>query len=212
MALKGGGNNFGIVTRFDLQAFPQGDFWGGSILYDDSASPGLLKAFSGLDQSTGFDQYAALILSFSYVQSTNFFVASANIEYTKPEVNPATFQPFTNLKPQLSNSMRISNQTDFTTEFIQFQPKGRRCAAHLTHRGTSQTENLHADQRVIKTALPDKHIRKQPSIPRIGLHHVQKRLPGPVQHHEFQPLAHSPAHSSGNNIQVCIQRRKLARA
>lgn len=126
LALKGGGNSFGIVTRFDLHAFPQGDFWGGSILYDDSASLGLLKAFSDLDDTVEFDQYAALILSFSYVQSSNFFVASTIIEYTKPEVNPATFKPFTDLQPQLSSTMRISNQTDFTTEFIQFQPNGRR--------------------------------------------------------------------------------------
>ncbi|KAL4071814.1 FAD-binding domain-containing protein [Scleroderma citrinum] len=32
-ALKGGFNNFGIVTRFTLKAFPQGQVWGGTITY-----------------------------------------------------------------------------------------------------------------------------------------------------------------------------------
>lgn len=125
VALKGGSNNFGIVTRFDLRAFPQGDFWGGSILYDDSASPQLLEAFVDLNKAVGFDEYAALILSFSYVSATGF-VAAGNIEYTKPVVNPPTFQPFTSIQPQYFNTMRISKQTDFTNEFIQFQPNGRR--------------------------------------------------------------------------------------
>jgi hypothetical protein len=35
-ALKGGNNNFGIVTRFDLRAFPQGEIWAGHTY----ASPG----------------------------------------------------------------------------------------------------------------------------------------------------------------------------
>ena len=126
LALKGGSNNFGIVTRFDLVAFPQGDFWGGSIIYDDSASPALLDAFAQLNKAVGFDEYAALILSFSYVSGGTGFLASANIEYTDPIVNPPTFQPFTSIQPQYANTMRISNQSDFTTEFIQYQPNGRR--------------------------------------------------------------------------------------
>lgn len=119
-------NNFRVITRFDLRSFPQGDFWGGKIVYDDSTSP-LLKAFSELNKAVGFDEYAALILSFTDVASTGFF-ASANIEYTKPVPNPPAFQPFTLLQPQFTNSMRIFNQTDFTTEFIEFQPNGSRYA------------------------------------------------------------------------------------
>lgn len=126
LALKGGSNNFGIVTRFDLKAFPQGQFWGGSILWADSTSPQLLKAFADLDKADGFDEYAALILSFSYMASSSSFIAAGNIEYTKAIANPPTFQPFTSLQPQYSNTMRISNQTDFTTEFIQYQGNGRR--------------------------------------------------------------------------------------
>ena len=125
LALKGGSNNFGVVTRFDLEAFPQGDFWGRSILYDDSTSPQLFQAFANLNKATGFDEYAALILSFSYVSSTGF-TASGNIEYTRPVINPPTFQHFISAEPQFANSMRISNQTDFTTEFVKYQFSGRR--------------------------------------------------------------------------------------
>jgi FAD/FMN-containing dehydrogenase len=43
-ALKGGGNNFGIVTNFKLNAFPQGDLWGGQRVYLEDQFPKNLDA------------------------------------------------------------------------------------------------------------------------------------------------------------------------
>ncbi|KAF1963610.1 oxidoreductase FAD-binding protein [Byssothecium circinans] len=124
-ALKGGSNNFRVVTRFDVSAFEHGNFWGGSIIYNDSASPALLQAFVDLNKDHGYDEYAALMQSHAFVTGMGF-VAAANIEYTKPTENPETFQAYTNAQPQLGNTMRISNQTDFTDEFVALIPNGRR--------------------------------------------------------------------------------------
>lgn len=38
-ALKGGGNNFGIVTRFDLMAFPASPIWNGSTTHPEGDDP-----------------------------------------------------------------------------------------------------------------------------------------------------------------------------
>lgn len=47
-ALRGGGSNFGIVTRFDLDSVPYDKFWGGAISYDISQLDVLIPAFAEL--------------------------------------------------------------------------------------------------------------------------------------------------------------------
>ncbi|KAB8293468.1 hypothetical protein EYC80_007778 [Monilinia laxa] len=43
-ALKGGSNNFGIVTWFDMRTFSQGKKWAGLIIYPISALDKNLEA------------------------------------------------------------------------------------------------------------------------------------------------------------------------
>lgn len=47
-ALKGGSNNFGIVTRFDIKSFESGPFWGGVVVYPLSTMPEQVTAFVNL--------------------------------------------------------------------------------------------------------------------------------------------------------------------
>lgn len=65
------------------------------------------------------------MLSFSSVAVVGEF-ASANLQYTKPTAEPAAFQAFSATQPQLTNTTRISSQTDFVTEFVTHQGPGRR--------------------------------------------------------------------------------------
>lgn len=125
LALKGGSNNFGVVTRFDLKAFAQGKFWGGLILYPISTAPAQITAFSDFNNGTHYDVYASLITSFAYASGLGYAILG-NLQYTKPVVNPPVFQPLTGIDPQYSNSMRISNLTDFTDELNTFTPNGNR--------------------------------------------------------------------------------------
>ena len=47
-ALKGGSNNFGVVTRFDMRSFESGKFWGGFVVYPLSTMQKHVDAFVGL--------------------------------------------------------------------------------------------------------------------------------------------------------------------
>lgn len=129
-ALKGGSNNFGVVTRFDLRTFAQGKFWGGVIEYPISTAPAQITAFSNFAGATDYDIYASLITSFAYTSAPGYAIVN-DIEYTQPIVNPEVFHPQTGIEPQYANTMRVSNLSDFANELSAFSPNGNRYAQFI---------------------------------------------------------------------------------
>lgn len=125
-ALKGGSNNFGIVTRFDLKTHPQGQLWGGFIAYPSSTIPQQLSAFESFMQSAKSDPYAEIICAIGYVGAYQMVVVSIGLHYTKPVANPPIFRPFTAIQPQLKSTIRIGNNIDFVNEVESNQAKNSR--------------------------------------------------------------------------------------
>ncbi|KAL8786217.1 MAG: hypothetical protein Q9213_002906 [Squamulea squamosa] len=126
VALRGGSNNFGVVTRFHLRTFPQAPFYGGQVFYQIDTAPEQIAAFAEFAGADDFDENASLITSFSYTEQGGAIQNS--IKYTSAETNtkPAVFQPFFRIGNQLGQTMRVSNVTDFTTEQGKFSPDGFR--------------------------------------------------------------------------------------
>ena len=125
-ALKGGSNNFGIVTRFDLQTYPQGQLWGGFIAYPSSTVPQQLSAFQSFMQSAKSDPYAEIICAIGYVGAFKSVVVSVGLHYTKAVMNPPIFEPFMAIQPQLNDTMRIGDNIDFVNEVESKQARNSR--------------------------------------------------------------------------------------
>ncbi|KAF8124590.1 hypothetical protein EV363DRAFT_1403151 [Boletus edulis] len=65
-ALKGGLNNFGIVTRFTIKTFPQTQVWGGLITYTEGVLDQVNQATANF-ATDNTDPKAAIITSYNYL-------------------------------------------------------------------------------------------------------------------------------------------------
>ncbi|KAF8970541.1 hypothetical protein BDZ97DRAFT_1694265 [Flammula alnicola] len=88
--LKGGQNNFGIVTKFTLKAFPETQVWGGSIINLGSTIPDI-KAATANFQTSVTDPKAAIIISYSYMAAV---IAVQQLFYDAPTRPPGIFDDF----------------------------------------------------------------------------------------------------------------------
>lgn len=125
-ALKGGSNNFGVVVSFDLQTFPQGDFFGGTRIFQIDTLSQQLQAFNTFMQPANFDEKATAISGYIYDGAIGAQLVSVEVEYSSPVSDPVALQPFLNISGAVQDTMRISTLLDFVTELAADEPLGTR--------------------------------------------------------------------------------------
>ncbi|KAK5086081.1 hypothetical protein LTR70_007316 [Exophiala xenobiotica] len=124
-ALRGGGNNFGLVTNFKFRAFPMGKIWGGAVGWLPDAFPALIKAFYNLGKNSETDPKAATILSFSATGSALGNIAQTLLSYSLPQVVPPILAEFAAVPNAIYNTTSIRSISNYSEGFATW-PAGSR--------------------------------------------------------------------------------------
>lgn len=112
MALKGGGNNFGIVTSYLLQAYQQGDIWGGNLEFDATPenTAALLTALRNFTENYT-DGKAGIIMTAERTLVTVVDIWILFLYYNGPEPPQGVFDSFLAIKPTI-NSCKTQRYSD----------------------------------------------------------------------------------------------------
>ncbi|RAQ98719.1 FAD-binding domain-containing protein [Stemphylium lycopersici] len=115
-ALRGGGNNFGLVTKFDVAAVPRDPtMWGGMRTYLSTAFPALIQAYYNLGVNAVEDGKAHQILSFGWGGDQLGPVANVEMEYSDPIPNAAIFNEYNAIKGAIRDQTAIRSLAELTS-------------------------------------------------------------------------------------------------
>lgn len=116
-ALKGGSNNYGIITRFDLKTHAGPQVYAGTINYNSSTVPQFMDALDLYFRSPeGIDDPASAILPNIFIDpGTGNLSVSALIFHNG--IDGAPFRNFTAI-PMVSNTAKVRVFADFMAETV----------------------------------------------------------------------------------------------
>ena len=123
--LRGGMNNFGIVTQFTSRAVPQGKILSGSKTYAFDKRDALIEQAYQLTTTWSNDTNMAFWYDMGYDQRSGNYTLAFNRAYTAPERHPLPFRALDRI-PSTSSTVRIDWQSNFSLEVAEATPPGLR--------------------------------------------------------------------------------------
>ncbi|KAJ6190234.1 hypothetical protein N7519_000255 [Penicillium mononematosum] len=101
-ALRGGGNNFGLVTKYNMYTIPSPKMYGGARTFLETEFPQVINAWINVINNATVDGNAQQYVAFLQTQGMN--LASAELTYVKNDPNPEIFKQYRNISAISDNS------------------------------------------------------------------------------------------------------------
>ncbi|EFX03777.1 FAD-binding domain containing protein [Grosmannia clavigera kw1407] len=116
LALKGGSNNFGIITRFDVLTFPSNRMWYSLLQYEynNTVLEAQAQAFSRFMEPANFDSAAMMGIFIDYVGGA-YSITDA-LWYADDVVMPPVYNGFTEI-PNMGGVAELATVADVVDTF-----------------------------------------------------------------------------------------------
>ncbi|KAF3053543.1 hypothetical protein E8E11_011584 [Didymella keratinophila] len=115
--LKGGNNNFGIVTQFKFRTFKYDGMWGGLVIYPETTIQDQFKALVNFSDNMDKNPKSAAIVIPLYQSRTGMELILNSYDHTEPVVRPAAFHEFLAIPGNISDTTAVTNMSDLAAAF-----------------------------------------------------------------------------------------------
>jgi len=114
-ACRGGGNNFGIITNFQVKVYPRGEVLGGQVTHNEKYTDQVLAELYELTVKLNADPKMSFSSRFLYNQLEDIFQFRLTQEYDAPIINPPVFDRL-NAIPSEANNLKVGLSSVFVAE------------------------------------------------------------------------------------------------
>jgi len=109
--LKGGNNNFGIVTQFKFRTFKYDGMWGGLVIYPESTIQDQLKALSRFTDNVDSNPKSTVIVMPVYQSSLDAHLILNAYDHTEPVARPAAYDEFLAIPGNISDTTALTDMS-----------------------------------------------------------------------------------------------------
>ncbi|KAG7417235.1 hypothetical protein LZL87_007037 [Fusarium oxysporum] len=114
--LKGGSNNFGIVTNFTMKAIKSDKVWGGMTFFPKQVIPGAIEALSAFTDNVPNDIHSNLVTIFTHMPDFKDIVVATLYANMEGIEKPPAYEKWLAL-PEILNTVKNTTLTEMAFEY-----------------------------------------------------------------------------------------------